>query len=163
MNRLFATGAPASVVLVRLFVGVVFLSEGVQKFMLPDQLGVGRFTRIGIPWPGVSAPFVGSAEILCGALIILGFLTRPAALVMLINISVALVSTKLPILLGHAIGPFTLRSLPRYGLWSFLHESRTDLSMWLGSLFLAIVGAGRWSLDALVHAHGRRRRPIQTG
>jgi putative oxidoreductase len=148
MRSLLRTSAPASVVLVRLLVGVVFLAEGVQKFLFPVELGVGRFTRIGIPYPEIMAPFVGGAEIVCGVVIILGLLTRFGALVMLINISVAIVSTKLPILLGHAVGPFSLATLARYGFWSAIHEGRTDLCMWLGSLFLVIVGAGVASLDA---------------
>jgi len=148
MRSLLRTSAPGSAVLIRLLVGLVFLVEGVQKFLFPAELGVGRFTRIGIPYPEIMAPFVGGAEIVCGALIILGLLTRVGALVMLINISVAIVSTKLPILLGHPVGPFSLAKLARYGFWSAIHEARTDLCMWLGSLFLIIVGAGVFSLDA---------------
>lgn len=156
MRSLLRTTAPGSVVLVRLLVGGVFLAEGVQKFLFPAELGAGRFARIGIPWPEVMGPFVGFAETVCGALIILGLLTRPGALVMLINISVAIVSTKLPILLGHTVGPFSLTKLPRYGAWAAMHEARTDLCMWLGSLFLVLVGAGLFSLDALL---ARRRGP----
>ena len=148
MRSLLRTSAPGSAVLIRLLVGLVFLVEGVQKFLFSAELGVGRFTRIGIPYPEIMAPFVGGAEIVCGALIILGLLTRVGALVMLINISVAIVSTKLPILLGHPVGPFSLAKLARYGFWSAIHEARTDLCMWLGSLFLIIVGAGVFSLDA---------------
>jgi len=90
-------------------------------------------------------------------LIILGLFTRLAALVMLVNISVALVSTKLPILIGQSVGPFSLPKLSRYGFWSAVHEARTDLSMWLGSLFLVLVGAGALSLDWLLTQ--RRVRP----
>jgi uncharacterized membrane protein YphA (DoxX/SURF4 family) len=156
MRSLLRTTAPSSVVLVRLLVGGVFLAEGVQKFLYPAELGVGRFVRIGIPWPEVMGPFVGSAETVCGALIIFGLLTRYGALTMLINISVAIVSTKLPILLGHAVGPFSLTKLPRYGAWSAIHEARTDVCMWLGSLFLVFVGAGLFSLDALLAGRGSR-------
>lgn len=155
MRSLLQTRAPAPVVLIRLLVGGVFLAEGIQKFLYPAELGAGRFARIGIPSPDVMGPFVGGAEIMCGVLIILGLLTRLAALVMLVNISVAIVSTKLPILLGHPVGPFSLAKLPRYGFWSAVHEARTDLSMWLGSLFLVLVGAGALSLDAFL---ARRRR-----
>ena len=160
MRSLLRTTAPASVVLVRLLVGGVFLAEGVQKFLFPAELGAGRFVRIGIPWPEVMGPFVGSAETVCGALIILGLLARPGALIMLINISVAIVSTKLPILLGHPVGPFSLATLPRYGAWAAIHEARTDLCMWLGSLFLVLVGAGVFSLDALLVG---RRSPKSQG
>ncbi len=85
----------------------------------------------------------------------MGLLTRAAAAVLLIDISVAIVSTKVPILLGHDFGPFSLPKLPRYGFWSLAHESRTDFSMWLGSLFLIITGAGGISLDALAARRSR--------
>lgn len=139
-QRLQVSGSRA-IILIRLMVGIVFLSEGIQKFLYPVELGAGRFAKIGIPSPELMGPFVGAAEVVCGALILLGLFTRLAAAVMLINISVALVSTKLPILLGSAVGPFSLPKLPRYGLWSSLHEARVDLCMWLGSLFLILVSA----------------------
>ncbi len=148
MSRLLHTSAPRAVILIRLLVGAVFLTEGIQKFLFPGELGAGRFAKIGIPWPDVSAPFVGAAETICGALLIVGLLTRAAAAVLLIDISVAIVSTKVPILLGHGFGPFSLAKLPRYGFWSMAHEARVDFSMWLGSLFLIITGAGGLSLDA---------------
>src|ERR1035437_4252020 len=91
--------APAATILVRLVVGGIFLSEGVQKFLFPDALGVGRFTKIGIPWPEFTAPFVGVVEIVCGSLLILGLLTRLAAIPLIIDISVAILSTKVPMLL----------------------------------------------------------------
>jgi uncharacterized membrane protein YphA (DoxX/SURF4 family) len=119
--------------------------EGSQKFIFPDELGVGRFAKIGIPRPEIVAPFVGGVEIVCGALVILGLLTRAAAALLLIDISVAIVSTKIPILLGHGFGMFSLAKLPRYGFWSFAHEARVDFSMWLGSLFLILTGSGGWS------------------
>jgi uncharacterized membrane protein YphA (DoxX/SURF4 family) len=142
--------APAAVLLVRLMVGWVFLSEGILKFTEADALGAGRFARIGIPYPAVTAPLVGVCEIAAGAILILGLATRLAALVLLTNISVAIISTKIPILLGHGYWLFSLPHLPAYGFWGMAHESRTDLCMWLGSLFLLIVGAGRASLDALI-------------
>ena len=160
MRNWLDTSAPSSVVLIRVLVGGVFLAEGIQKFLYPAELGAGRFARIGIPFPEVTGPFVGGAEIVCGALIIAGLLTRLAALVMLINISVAIVSTKLPILLGQSIGPFSLAKLPRYGFWSAIHEARTDLSMSLGSLFLVLVGAGVLSMDRLLM---RRHMPLSRG
>jgi uncharacterized membrane protein YphA (DoxX/SURF4 family) len=130
-------------------VGGVFLAEGIQKFLYPEELGAGRFAKIGIPWPEVMGRFVGAAETICGVLVIAGLLTRAAALVLLVDISVAILSTKVPILLGHGFGPFSQPKLPRYGFWSMVHEARTDLSMWLGSLFLILVGAGSLSLDAI--------------
>jgi len=144
------TSAPGATILVRLVVGWVFLSEGIQKFLLPEALGAGRFAKIGIPAPEIMGPFVGAVEIVCGGLIIVGLLTRLAAVPLLINMSVAILSTKVPILLGHGFWTFTLRELPSYGFWSMMHEARTDLAMWMGSLFLLTVGAGSISMDAML-------------
>ena len=151
-NKILRSSESGWTILVRLLVGlVVFLPEGILKLILPDVLGAGRFTRIGIPYPDVLAPFVGSVEIICGALIILGLLTRLAAIPLIIIMMVALVSTKLPILLGHDVWMFHLASdIKRTGFWSTMHESRADLTMLLGCLYLLIVGAGRWSLDTVL-------------
>jgi putative oxidoreductase len=151
MPRLFSINASSATVLVRLLVGSVFLSEGIQKFLYPAELAAGRFAKIGIPAPEIMGPFVGACEVVCGALLIIGLLTRLAAIVLLIDISVAILSTKIPILLGHDFWGFSLTKLPRYGFWSMMHEARTDFSMWLGLLFLLIVGAGKkWSVDAAI-------------
>src|SRR5437016_9442913 len=147
-RKVIATSAPRSVILIRLIVGAVFLSEGIQKFLFPNDLGVGRFIKIGIPAPQVMAPFVGVIELVCGTLIILGLLTRLAAVPLIIDISVAILSTKTPILLGHGFWRFSLSKLPTYGFWSMAHEARVDYAMLLGSIFLLIVGAGAWSIDA---------------
>lgn len=147
-QKLISTHAPAAVVLIRLMVGSVFLAEGIQKFLYPNALGMGRFAKIGIPAPEVMGPFVGVVEIVCGSLILLGLVTRLAAIPLLIDITVAILSTKVPILLGQGFWGFQLPKLDRYGIWSMLHEARTDLSMWLGLVFLLIVGAGALSLDA---------------
>jgi putative oxidoreductase len=152
IRRLMTTTAPASVILIRIVVGGVFLSEGIQKFLFPNELGAGRFIKIGIPAPEVMGPFVGSIEIVCGSLIILGLLTRMAAIPLIIDMCVALISTKLPILLGHGFWQFSLSKLSSYGFWSMAHEARTDFAMLLGSIFLLIVGAGAWSLDARLAA-----------
>jgi putative oxidoreductase len=130
--------------LIRIMVAVVFLVEGVLKFLHSGELGAGRFARIGIPWPGVMGPVVGLVETVGGLLLLANRLTSWAALVLLINISVAILTTKVPILLGRPFGPFTLPQLPRYGVLSCLHEARTDLCMWLGNV-------------ALIWHHGLRR------
>lgn len=148
VRDLFATHAPKATILIRLLIGAVFLSEGIQKFLYPAVLGAGRFAKIGIPAPELTGPFVGVVEIVAGSLVLLGLLTRPAAALLAIDISVAILSTKLPILLARDLGPFHLAKLDRYGFWSMAHEARTDWSMLLGSLFLLIVGAGAWSVDA---------------
>lgn len=134
--KLMHTHAPASVLLIRLMVGLVFLSEGIQKFLYPDEVGVGRFSRIGLPQPEVLAPLVGSFEILCGAFIAVGLLTRLAVLPTITIMVVAILSTKIPI-------------LQEEGFFPMAHAARTDWSMLLGSIFLLIVGAGPISLDAV--------------
>jgi putative oxidoreductase len=146
--------------LIRLLVGWVFLVEGILKYLWLDDLGVGRFASIGIPLPHFTAPFVGLAEIVCGALVIVGLFTRLAAIPLLIDISVAILSTKVPILLGRGYWRFSLPKLKHYGVLSMLHESRTDFSMWLGLMFLLIVGAGALSIDA---ARKARRRDTVLG
>lgn len=153
MSRLVTVidaSAPRAVVLIRIAVGVVFASEGIQKFLYADAQGAGRFAKIGIPAPEVMGPFVGVLEIACGLLVLAGLLTRLAALPLVINMLVAIASTKIPILLGHGYWMFAHTFAPKAGFWSFLHESRTDLSMLLGSGFLLIVGAGPWSLDSIL-------------
>lgn len=126
--------AEKSVLLIRILVGGVFVSEGIQKFLFPAALGVGRFSKIGIPYPHLTAPFVGGVEILCGALLLLGLLTRWATIPLLAVISVAIATTKIPM-------------LPKAGWWSMLHEARADFSMLFCLLFLLLAGAGSISLD----------------
>ena len=148
LRNLNRTTAPAAVLLIRFLVDWVFVSEGIQKFLFADADGAGRFAKIGIPFPSFTGPFVGTVEIICGTLLLLGLLTRLAAIPVLISMIVAVISTKVPILLGHGFGPFALPKLADYGFWSMLHEARTDFSMILGLLFLLVVGGGRWSIDA---------------
>ena len=138
------TTAPRSVILIRLIVGAVFLSEGIQKFLYPADLGVGRFVKIGIPAPQVIAPFVGVIEIICGAMILVGLLTRLAAIPLIIDMLVAISTTKIPILL-------------KSGFWAMAHEARTDFAMLLGSIFLLITGACVWSMDARLFNRFRQR------
>jgi len=126
--------APPAAILVRLLVGWVFFAEGVQKFLFPTALGVGRFEKIGIPAAPFFAPFVGVVEIICGLLVIIGFLTRVAALPLVIDISVAIATTKIPM-------------LAKTGFWPTMHEARTDFCMLLGCLFLVAVGSGPLSVD----------------
>src|SRR5207248_11341054 len=125
MRPLLATEAPASTVLIRIVVGGIFLTEGIQKFLYPADLGAGRFAKIGIPMPDIMGPFIGGIEIVCGALLIIGLLTRLPAILLLLDISVAIVSTKIPILLGHGFWVGSLTKLPRYGFLSMIHEGRT--------------------------------------
>ncbi|MGA7381854.1 MAG: DoxX family protein [Terriglobales bacterium] len=130
-----SSSAAGAVVLVRLMVGWVFLSEGIQKFLFPAALGAGRFAKIGIPAPQFFGPFVGVVEIVCGTLLILGLLTRLASIPLLIDILVAIATTKISM-------------LAKAGFWAMMHEARTDYCMLLGLIFLLIAGSGTLSLDA---------------
>jgi len=129
-------------------VGPVFLFEGLQKFLYPAIRGAGRFEQMGFPAPEFFGYFVGSLELACGLLILLGLLTRLAAIPTAIIMTVAIVTTKVPVLLGHGFGPFGVRDAPVYGFLSMVHEMRTDWAMLLGSVILILGGAGAWSLDA---------------
>ena len=120
--------------LLRFLVGWVFLSEGIQKFLYPGALGAGRFAKIGIPFPHFTGPFVGVVEIVCGTMLILGIATLYAVVPLLIDIGVAIVTTKWPL-------------LHKDGFWAAMHESRTDLCMFLGLIAIACLGAGSWSFD----------------
>jgi uncharacterized membrane protein YphA (DoxX/SURF4 family) len=146
-RRLLETRAPHAVWLLRLAIAIVFVSEGIQKFIYPAALGAGRFAKIGIPAPEVMGPLIGFVELACGALVLVGLFTRLAALLLLADMTVAILSTKIPILIGHGFWRFAAPT-GKVGLWSMLHEARTDLSMWLGCLFLVLVGAGMRSVDA---------------
>ena len=123
------------------------MSEGIQKFLYADALGAGRFAKIGIPAPEVMAPFVGVVEIVGGTLILLGLLTRLGALVLLIDMIVAITSTKIPILIGHGFWGFA-DPKARTGFLGMAHEARTDFSMLLACAFLIVVGAGAVSVDS---------------
>ncbi len=146
-----STRAPAAVALIRLYVGLVFLCEGVLKFLRPASLGTGRFDKAGIPVPEFFSTLDGIFEIGCGALILLGLLTRLAALPMILDMLGALLITKLPLFWGQA--PLFRGE---HGWWDFIHESRVDLAQLCGSLFLLVVGGGALSLDARLTRSARR-------
>ncbi len=128
-------------ILIRVMVGLVFLLEGILKFVRPEALGVGRFTAIGLPFPHQLATLVGGVEIAGGALILLNFYAGDAALALLLVIVIALITTKLPILLGRPLGPFALEKLPNYGWLSFLHQARIDFCMIFG-LIIVLIDSG---------------------
>ena len=129
---------PEPLTLIRYVVGLVFLTEGLLKLIHPQDLGAGRFARIGLPWPEALAPFVAVVEIAGSLMLLLNLLPGYAALALFGTISVALLTTKLEVLLGRPLGPFTLMKVPYYGILGFLHESRTDLSMFAGTLALIL-------------------------
>jgi putative oxidoreductase len=139
MNQITATDQAKTTLLIRLMVGAVFLSEGIQKFLFPEIRGAGRFEKIGLPAPEFLGDFVGTFEVLCGVLILFGLLTRLAAIPLILIMLVAIATTKAEV-------------LAQQGFWEMLHGSRTDWAMLLGSLFLLIKGGGFASLDRMLHS-----------
>ncbi len=124
----------SGILLVRILVGWVFLSEGIQKLLFPAALGAGRFVKIGIPAPQFTGPFVGVVEIVCGTLLIVGLFTTLATVPLFIDIAVAIATTKVPMLL-------------KQGFWAAMHEARTDFCMLVGLIAITLLGAGTLSLD----------------
>jgi uncharacterized membrane protein YphA (DoxX/SURF4 family) len=133
-NKIIQTDYSKTTIIIRLIVGTVFLSEGIQKFLFPAIRGVGRFEKIGLPSPELLGGFVGTFEIFCGALILIGLLTRLASIPLIIIMLVAIATSIADVLANQ-------------GFWEMMHGSRTDWSMLLGSIFLLIKGGGYWSLD----------------
>ncbi|HTM92240.1 MAG TPA: DoxX family protein [Flavisolibacter sp.] len=140
-NKIFLTSS-APTLIPRLVVGLVFLSEGLQKFITPGTVGAGRFAKIGFEHPEFWASFTGAFEIVCGALILAGLLTRLASILLLIIMAVAFVTTKYPILIDK-------------GFLSMAHEYRTDFAMTMLLIFLLYFGGGNYSLDKKFFEHGQ--------
>jgi len=124
-------------ILVRLIVGLIFLSEGIQKYLFPELAGTGRFLQIGFSHPAFWAYFAGTFEIICGTLVLFGLFTRVAAVPLCIIMITVFVATKWPILVNK-------------GFWAMAHEYRTDFAMTLLLVYLLIYGSGRWSLDSRI-------------
>jgi len=140
--------APVATILLRLMAGSVFLWEGVLKFVYANQ-GVGRFTKLGFPFPQATANFDGVFEIVGGILLITGFLTRLISIPFIIEMLVAMLSTKIPLYLGTS--PLPLPPVPpQIGFWAVLHEIRSEYAQLMTTIFLLIAGPGRWSLDSLL-------------
>jgi uncharacterized membrane protein YphA (DoxX/SURF4 family) len=138
--------APKATILLRLMAGSVFLWEGILKFVYLNQ-GVGRFTKLGFPLPDFTASFVGGLEIVGGLLILLGLGTRFVAVPFLIEMVVAMLSTKIGLYLGTSPLPLP-PSPPVTGFWAVLHEVRSEYAQLLTSAFLLWAGPGPWSVDA---------------
>ena len=143
LAQVTATRASCAVVWIRLYVGLIFIGEGVLKFLRPEALGPGRFAKVHIPFSTFTAYLDGAFEIGCGLLILVGLLIRLATIPMIVDMIGALTITKVPLLWGQA---------PLYpkegGFWDFFHEGRLEVAMLCGSVFLLITGAGSLSLDA---------------
>jgi len=127
-----------SVIFIRAAVGLIFFTQGILKFIDP-RMGVLRFAKIGFPYPYFTAHFVGTFEIVCGLLVLIGLLTRFASIPLLVVILTAIVTTKLPEL-----------GRPDQGFWLMVSDARTDFAMTMCLVFLSIAGAGRWSFDELL-------------
>jgi putative oxidoreductase len=126
--------------IIRLVVGLIFLSEGLQKYFFPETVGTVRFEHIGFSAPAFWAYFTGTFEIICGSFVLLGLLTRIAAIPLFIIMITAFVTTKWPVLMDK-------------GFWAMAHEYRTDFAMTLLLLYLLIYGSGGWSLDSRLFKH----------
>ncbi|MDP3120558.1 MAG: DoxX family protein [Sulfuricurvum sp.] len=146
-NTLIKTDESNTTVLIRLMVGAVFLSEGIQKFLFPELRGAGRFEKIGLPSPEFLGSFVGGFEIICGILILFGLLTRLASVPTFIIMIVAFATTKSEVFMEK-------------GFWELLHGSRTDWSMLLGSIFLIIRGGGNYSLDQKIFSKLSKKKEL---
>ncbi|MGH2565353.1 MAG: DoxX family protein [Ginsengibacter sp.] len=132
-NKFFHTSSVPTLI-PRLIVGLIFLSEGLQKFITPETVGTGRFEKIGFTEPAFWANFAGTFEIICGTLLLFGLFTRLAVIPLLIVMCVAFIKTKIPILIDK-------------GFWAMAHEYRTDFAMTLLLVCLLYFGGGNFSLD----------------
>lgn len=141
LKKIISTDNSKTTIIIRLIVGAVFLSEGVQKFLFPAIRGAGRFEKIGFTSPEFWGSFVGFFEVLGGILILTGLLTRLASIPLIIIMFVAFATTKADVLANE-------------GFWELLHGSRTDWAMLLGSIFLLITGGGNWSIDKTLMRNG---------
>jgi len=142
------TDGPKSILLLRLMAGGVFLWEGILKFVYTNQ-GVGRFTKLGMPFPPITADFVACLEIVGGLLLISGLLTRLISVPFIVEMIVAILSTKISLYLGTSPLPLP-PAPPKVGMWAVLHEIRADYAQIMTVAFLLLNGPGRWSLDALL-------------
>ena len=154
MKKLFVwlmnppTDGPKSTLLLRLMAGGVFFWEGLLKFVYANQ-GVGRFTKLGIPFPHFTATFIGYLEIVGGLLLLSGLMTRLIAVPFIAEMIVAILSTKISLYLGTSPLPLP-PALPQVGFWAVLHEIRSDYAQILTVIFLLVNGPGKWSLDAVL-------------
>lgn len=144
LKKIVRNDKSRTTILIRIMVGVVFLSEGIQKFLYPATRGAGRFAKIGLPSPEFLGSLVGGFEVVCCTLVLIGLFTRVAVIPLITIMVVALFTTKLDILVEK-------------GFWEMMHASRTDFAMLLGSIFLFLKGSGKYSLERSFFS---TRRPI---
>ena len=144
IKQIFNTENDYRSILPRMVVGLVFLSEGIQKFLYPALVGAGRFEKIGFENPEFLAGFVGTFEIICGFLILIGFIARIASIPLIIIMLTAIIKTKIPIFMEKVF-------------WTMAHDSRTDFAMTLLIIFLFIYGAGRFSVDYRIQTRIKKK------
>jgi uncharacterized membrane protein YphA (DoxX/SURF4 family) len=144
---LFSWGNNHGALLIRLIVGLIFLSEGIQKFLFPELLGPGRFEKIGFSDPAFWAYFTATFEIVCGTFILIGLLTRIVSVPLLIIMITAFITTKWPLLITK-------------GFWVFAHEYRTDFAMTLLLVYLIVYGPGKWSADSKIQYGFKPELPV---
>lgn len=163
MNRSSSSQSALAPTLLRVAVGYVFLVSGLLKFLYENQ-GVLRFAKIGLPFPGPTASFVGLIEVTGGVCIMLGLFSRVVALPLAIDMVVAVITTKLPLLFG--AGPEPVAALPKIGFLAFAYQARLDLTMLAACMYLVAVGSGVWSLDTILlrrRAEGRLLSKVKAG
>jgi putative oxidoreductase len=131
---ILGTSSDKKIIFIRLIVGLIFISEGIQKYLFLEILGPGRFQEIGFSHAFFWAYFTGACEMLFGLLVLLGLFTRLATIPLLIIMATAFITTKIPVFVTQ-------------GLWTFLHEYRTDFSLTVLLILLFISGGGKWSAD----------------
>jgi uncharacterized membrane protein YphA (DoxX/SURF4 family) len=134
LNLILKTADDHRSLIPRLIVGLVFLSEGIQKFLFPESVGAGRFEKIGFANPEGLAVLVATFEIISGLLMLAGFIVRLAAVPLLTIMATAIITTKVPILMEN-------------GFWQMAHDARTDFAMTMLLIFILVYGAGRLSAD----------------
>lgn len=146
-QKLFYTTSERSAVFIRIVIGLIFFTEGLQKYIFPELLGTGRFAKIGFMDPSFWAYFTGTFEIICGVLVIIGFAIRISAMPLLIIIITAFITTKWPLLI-------------QKGFWVMIHEYRTDFAMTVLLIYLIIFGAGKWSVDAYFSSMANHKKNV---
>jgi len=153
-----ATTGPKATLALRLMAGGVFFWEGLLKFVYVNQ-GVGRFTKLGMPMPEVLAPAIAVLEIGGGLLLMSGLATRLISVPFIIEMIVAMLSTKISLYYGTSPLPAP-PSPPIMGGWAVLHEIRSEFAQVMTCLYLLAAGPGPWSLDAVL-LRPLARDPVQ--
>jgi putative oxidoreductase len=144
-DKITATDNRSTTVLIRFMVGFIFFTEGFQKFLFPQVRGAGRFEQMGMPAPEFLSYFVASFEVVCGALILAGLLTRLAAIPIIFIMLVVIVMARLPTLMYE-------------NFWIMMYISKIDFAMLIGAVFLFLEGSGRWSVDQKLFLKKKREK-----